>query len=78
MKRMTCKQLGGACDTEFHTETFEEMAEMSKKHGMEMYQTGDQEHLKAMNEMQTLMQSPDDMNEWFQNKRKVFDALPEG
>lgn len=34
MKTMTCKQLGGACDKEFHTETFEEMAELSKKHGM--------------------------------------------
>lgn len=26
---MTCKQLGGACDKEFHSKTFEEMAEMS-------------------------------------------------
>jgi hypothetical protein len=25
----------------FHASTFEEMAELSKKHGMEMYQKGD-------------------------------------
>jgi len=37
MKTMTCNQLGGACDKEFQANTFEEMAEMSKKHGMEMY-----------------------------------------
>ena len=73
---MNCKQLGGACDKEFHAETFEEMAEMSKKHGMEMYQSGDEEHLKAMSEMQKLMQSPDAMNKWFQNKSKEFDSLP--
>ena len=51
MKTMTCKQLGGACNEEFHANTFEEMAEMSKKHGMEMFQAGDEAHIKAMNEM---------------------------
>jgi hypothetical protein len=77
MKTMNCKQLGGACDKEFHADTFDEMAEMSKKHGMEMFQMGDEEHLKAMNDMQQLMQSPDGMKEWFENKRRDFDALPE-
>lgn len=52
---MTCKQLGGACDKEFHAENFEEMANLSQQHGMEMYQKGDAEHLKAMEEMQELM-----------------------
>jgi hypothetical protein len=75
MKTMTCNQLGGACDLEFHADTFEEMAEQSKKHGMEMFQAGDQDHLKTMNETQELMQSPDAMKEWFDNMRKEFDAL---
>lgn len=74
---MTCKQLGGACDKEFHANTFADMAEMSKKHGMEMFQIGDKAHLKAMNDMQELMKTPDAMKEWFENKRKEFDALPE-
>lgn len=56
MKTMTCKQLGGACDKEFHAKTFEEMAEMSKKHGMEMYKKGDEEHIKVMREMKELIQ----------------------
>jgi len=76
MKTMTCKQLGGACEKEFHANTFEEMAEMSKKHGMEMFQTGDKDHLEAMNKMEELMKSPNAMNEWFENKRKEFDKLP--
>lgn len=48
MKRMTCKQLGGACDEEFYAETFEIMAELSKQYGMEMFQTGDEVHLQTM------------------------------
>lgn len=75
MKTMTCKQLGGACDKEFQADTFEEIAEMSKKHGMEMYQQGDEQHIKAMKDMQELMKSPDAMNTWFENKRKEFDTL---
>lgn len=75
MKKMTCQQLGGACDLEFVAATFEEIAGMSKKHGMEMFQKGDAAHLKAMKEMQTLMKTPDAMNEWFDRKRKEFEAL---
>ncbi len=77
MNTMNCKQLGGACDKEFHASSFDENAEMSKQHGMEMFQKNDEAHLEAMNEMQQLMQKPEAMTEWFESKRKEFDALPE-
>ena len=77
MKAMTCKQLGGACDEVFHANSFEEIAEMSKKHGMEMFQKSDEAHLKAMDEMKELMKNPDAMKEWFESKRMEFDALLE-
>ena len=77
MKTMTCKQLGGACDKKFHANSFEEMADLSKKHGMEMFQKGDQAHLNAMNEMRELMKTTDAMKDWFENKRREFEALPE-
>ncbi len=32
MKTMTCNQLGGDCELEFTAETFQEIAEMNKKH----------------------------------------------
>lgn len=76
MKTMTCKQLGGACDLEFTAETFEEIAEMSKKHGAEMLQLQDGPHIDAMNEMRKLMGSPDAMQNWFNERRKEFEALP--
>lgn len=77
MKTMTCKQLGGACDREFHAATFEEMAEMSRRHGMEMFQKGDEAHIKVMSEMRELMSDPQAMEKWMESKRKEFEALPE-
>ncbi len=71
MKTMTCKELGGACDKEFHAETFEEMAEMSKNHGMEMMT--DVEHQKAMQAMMELMKDPNAMQNWFESKKKEFE-----
>jgi len=77
MKTMTCKQLGGACDKAFHANTFEEIEEQSKTHGMEMFQMGDKAHLNAMHEIKVLMTSPEAMQEWFENRKNAFDALPE-
>jgi hypothetical protein len=68
MKTMTCKQLGGACAMKFSAETFEEIAELSKKHGTEMFQKADTAHLKAMADMKTLMQSPEALGAWFNKK----------
>ncbi len=76
MKTMICKQLGGACDKTFQAETFEEMAELSKQHGMEMLQQQDPAHLEAMQNMQTMKQNPDEMHKWFESKRRAFEALP--
>ena len=77
MKTMTCKQLGGACEKPFQANSFEEIAEMSKLHGMEMFQKQDEEHLEAMKRIQALMLQPQAMQEWFENKKKEFDELSE-
>lgn len=77
MKTMTCKQLGGTCDKEFHADTFESMAQQSKNHVMEMIHQGEKEHLEAMNKMQEMMKSPDKMKYWFESKRTEFEALSE-
>lgn len=77
MKTMTCKQLGGACDKEFTAETFEEIAEMSKTHGMEMFQKQDMAHLEAMQKVLAMMKDPELLKEWSDSKQKEFDALPD-
>ena len=75
MKSMTCKQLGGACAKTFLANSFEDIAEMSKQHGMEMFQKKDAAHLQAMHEMQEIMKNPLVMQAWFENKKAEFNAL---
>ena len=77
MKKMTCKQLGGACDLEFQANTFDEIAELSKQHGTEMFHKKDEAHMEAMQQMQKLMQSPKEMQAWFAGKKKAFENAPE-
>jgi predicted small metal-binding protein len=77
MKTMTCRELGGPCDLEFHANTFEEIARMSQQHGKEMFQSGDPAHLEAMNKMKALMSSEDAMARWMESKRREFDARPD-
>ncbi len=69
---MTCKQLGGACNVTFSATTFEEITELSKQHGMEMFQKQDAAHIR---EMQELMKSPKVMQQWFADCKKEFEAL---
>ena len=73
---MTCKQLGGACDKKFSANSFDEIAAMSKQHGTEMFRKGDAAHLKAMEGMKKLIQNPEAMKKWFDDKRKEFESLP--
>jgi len=75
MKTMTCKQLGGACDLEFHAETFEQMAMLSKNHGMEMLNQNDQVHMAAMEKMKNLMIDSDAISKWMEETKNVFDGL---
>ncbi|MFY0678459.1 MAG: DUF1059 domain-containing protein [Neptuniibacter sp.] len=77
MKVMSCKQLGGPCDLEFRANSFDEIAELSKQHGMDMFKQQDSAHLKAMQDMQGLMKKPEDMQRWFESKREEFNALPD-
>lgn len=77
MKTMTCNQLGGGCDKAFTANTFEEITELSKQHGMEMFQKQDSEHMEAMQRVMVMMQQPDIMKAFFDAKKKEFDALAE-
>ncbi|MCB9426314.1 MAG: DUF1059 domain-containing protein [Flavobacteriales bacterium] len=75
MKKMTCKQLGGACNQVFEARTFKEIVKLSKKHGMEMFKAGDKSHINAMQKMQEIMEYPDLMKEWLEDKQAEFNEL---
>ena len=48
IKRMTCRQSGGAYKIEFFVETFEEVAKRSKQHSMGMFQAKGAARIAAM------------------------------
>lgn len=75
MKKMTCKELGGACNVEFFADSFEEMVSKSKKHGMEMFKKGDDSHLESMKKIQVMLQDNNKMQEWMEEKRRHFESL---
>lgn len=77
MKTMKCNQLGGpaGCTHEFHAETWDEMAEMSKKHGMEMMD--DVPHKEAMDKMTEMMNDSEAMEKWMKEKEEEFNTLAE-
>lgn len=76
MKRMRCKDLGGPCEKIFEAETWDEMAEISRKHGMKMYQLGEEDHVHSMEQMQYMMRDPESMANWMKEKREAFESLP--
>ena len=77
MKTMTCKELGGACDKKFSGETFDELAEQSRAHGMEMMVTKDADHVQAIQTAMEIMQDPAKMEAWINEKIAVFEGLAE-
>ncbi len=74
---MTCKQLGGACELEFSAETFEEIAELSKRHGIEMFEQKDVAHLRMMAKMKQMAEKPGAFEDWMEEKQAIFDNLTE-
>jgi len=60
---------------EFQAETFDEIASLSRQHGMEMFQNGDTAHMEAMQEMQAMMKQPGALQKWMDQKEKEFNSL---
>lgn len=76
---MTCKELAGACNLKFSGETFKEIEEQSKTHGMEMVEKGDLAHIEAMNKMTEIMKDEEKMKKWmieYERLKQQFKELP--
>jgi len=73
---MKCSQLGGpeSCNEEFQAETFEEIANLSKRHAMEMME--DSDHKQAMDKMSEMMTDQEAMQTWMEKRKQEFEALP--
>ena len=73
MKKTICRDLAGPCDAEIQGSTPEEMGENSKKHVMEMIQSGDKDHKSAVEKMQQM--SKEDHDKFFEDFKNRFDSL---
>jgi hypothetical protein len=76
MKTMTCKQMGGPCDKEFHGETADQVIKAQDKHLKETVAGGDTVHEEALAAMQGRWRNPIKGMGWYKQVKKDFAALP--
>ena len=72
MKKMTCREMGGACDAEIRGETADEMMENGKKH---VHEAADDAHNETVKQMQN--STPEEMQAWMEDFHKKFEAAPD-
>lgn len=77
MKTMTCKQMGGPCDTAFQGNSGDEVIQAQDKHLKEMVASGDDSHKKALEEMQGRWKNPIAGLGWYFRTKKAFGTLTE-
>ena len=77
MKTMTCKQMGGPCDTSFHGNKADEVIKAQDKHLKEAVAAGDGTHQSALKSMQDRWKHPIAGMGWYKDTKKTFAALPE-
>lgn len=75
MKKLACKDLGGACDESIAGATFEEIGQKCRAHVMEAVKRGDAAHKAAVNKMTSA--SPSEQASMMAAYKKKFDAAPD-
>ena len=77
MKTMTCRQLGGACDTPHRGEDHNEVIKAQDAHLREVVAAGDTDHEKALKDMKARWRRPVSGLRWYRQVERDFEALPE-
>ncbi len=77
MKTMTCRDMGGPCDTPITGNTADEMMNNGAAHVTEMANQGDEEHKKVLVMMEEMQNNPTAGEQWGKEFHAKFDALPE-
>ena len=73
MKTMTCKQMGGPCDTKFTGNTADEVIKAMDAH----LKNSDEAHKEASEVMQARWKDPASGMAWYTKTKSDFEALPE-
>lgn len=77
MKTMTCRQLGGPCDAQFHADKADDVIKAQDAHLKEMVAGGDETHRSALEAMRGRWKRPVSGLGWYRATKKAFAALPE-
>jgi hypothetical protein len=77
MKTMTCKQMGGPCDTAFQGNSADEVIKAEDAHLKEMSAKGDEAHAPAAERMSASWKHPVSGMKWYMKTKADFAALPE-
>lgn len=75
MKTMTCKQLGGPCDTALRGSTADEVIKAQDAHLKDSVASGDQTHQDALKDMRGRWKRPISAMGWYRAAKRDFAAL---
>jgi hypothetical protein len=77
MKTMTCQQMGGPCDAQFHGNKADDLIKAQDSHLKEAVASGDATHESARKSMQERWRHPVSGMGWYVKTKKAFAALPD-
>lgn len=77
MKTMTCRQLGGPCDSAHRGESADDVIKAQDRHLREVVADGDAAHETALKQMKGRWKNPVKGMGWYVQAKRDFAALPE-
>jgi hypothetical protein len=77
MKTMTCRQLGGPCDSAHRGESADDVIKAQDRHLREVVANGDATHETALKQMKGRWKNPMKGMGWYKQAKRDFAALPE-
>lgn len=78
MKTMTCRQLGGPCDTAHHGHDANDVIKAQDRHLKDAVAAGDTSHEPALSAMRGRWKRPVSGLKWYRQAQREFATLPEG
>jgi hypothetical protein len=77
MKTMTCRQMGGPCDTKLTGNTADDVIKAGEQHIKDMMAKGDTSHKAANDMMMEMRKNPASGMDWYNKTKADFAKLPD-
>ena len=76
MKTMTCRQLGGPCNTAHRGESADDVINAQDQHLKDAEKAGDATHQPARDDMKSRWRHPKKAMGWYKDAKQTFAELP--